>query len=205
MDRVLQYLKLKIFPNTLFFRTMLMIFIPLILVQVVSVIAFFNGNWEKVGRRLSDNLSNNIAVAVEMTSQNPDMLPEIQKLYESSYGIKFELITGERQLAVKADTHYGKEYKIVTGFLENSLHQKFPNAITTVYLANGRDDVIVLVEAPNGLYRFTASTKIYSVHPFSASSHGWLEHRCCCFLLQLCFAHPGTVYCHIGSGRRGFR
>ena len=34
MDRVLQYLKLKIFPNTLFFRTMLMIFIPLILVQV---------------------------------------------------------------------------------------------------------------------------------------------------------------------------
>lgn len=26
MDRVLQYLKLKIFPNTLFFRTMLMIF-----------------------------------------------------------------------------------------------------------------------------------------------------------------------------------
>lgn len=71
MDRVLQYLKLKIFPNTLFFRTMLMIFIPLILVQVVSVIAFFNGNWEKVGRRLSDNLSNNIAVAVEMTSQIP--------------------------------------------------------------------------------------------------------------------------------------
>lgn len=47
MDRVLQYLKLKIFPNTLFFRTMLMIFIPLILVQVVSVIAFFNGNWER--------------------------------------------------------------------------------------------------------------------------------------------------------------
>lgn len=170
MDRVLQYLKLKIFPNTLFFRTMLMIFIPLILVQVVSVIAFFNGNWEKVGRRLSDNLSNNIAVAVEMTSQNPDMLPEIQKLYESSYGIKFELITGERQLAVKADTHYGKEYKIVTGFLENSLHQKFPNAITTVYLANGRDDVIVLVEAPNGLYRFTASTK----NIFSTSIFGFV-------------------------------
>ena len=119
-----------------------------------------------------------------MTSQNPDMLPEIQKLYESSYGIKFELITGERQLAVKADTHYGKEYKIVTGFLENSLHQKFPNAITTVYLANGRDDVIVLVEAPNGLYRFTASTKnIFSTSIFGfvawmvgTSRYGLLPH-----------------------------
>ena len=58
----------------------------------------------------------------------------------------------------------------MTGFLENSLHQKFPNAITTVYLANGRDDVIVLVEAPNGLYRFTASTK----NIFSTSIFGFV-------------------------------
>ena len=167
IDRVLQYLKLKIFPNTLFFRTMLLIFIPLILVQVVSVVAFFNGNWEKVGRRLSDNLSNNVAFAVETISKNEYILPEITDLYKQNYGIKVELITGDEQLKVKANTHYGKEYKIVTGFLEKSLHQKFPNSITSVYLANDRDNVIILIEAPEGLYRFTASTKsIFSTSIF---------------------------------------
>lgn len=170
VERILQYLKLKIFPNTLFFRTMLLIFVPLILVQVVSVIAFFNGNWEKVGRRLSDNLSNNIAVAMEMTSKNPASLAEIQLLYKQNYGITLDLITGEEQLAVKTNTHYGKDYKIVTGFLEKSLHNKFPNMLTNVYLANGRDNVIVLVEAPNGLYRFVASTK----HIFSTSIFGFV-------------------------------
>ena len=71
IEKIIQYIKIKFFPNTLFFRTMLLIFVPLILVQVVSVVAFFNGNWEKVGKRLSDNLSNNVAVAINIINQNP--------------------------------------------------------------------------------------------------------------------------------------
>ena len=170
VEKVIQYIKLKVFPNTLFFRTMLLIFVPLILVQVVSVVAFFNGNWERVGKRLSDNLSNNVAVAIQTTTANPNMLSQIQQMYEANYGIKMELITGEEQLKVKTNTHYGKEYKIVTGFLESSIHQRFPNALTSVYLANDKDDVIILVEARNGLYRFTASTK----NIFSSSIFGFV-------------------------------
>ena len=171
MEKSLQYLKLKMLPNTLFFRTMLLIFIPLILVQVVSIVAFFNGNWEKVGRRLSNNLANNIAMAIEITTQEPEMLANLQNLYENNYGLKFELVTGDAEkLAVKTNTHYRKDYKIVIGPLEESLHQKFPNMMTTVYLENGREDVIVLVEAPNGLYRFDASTK----NIFSTSLFGFV-------------------------------
>ncbi|MBO5038572.1 MAG: two-component sensor histidine kinase [Alphaproteobacteria bacterium] len=170
MEKVLKYLKLKLLPNTLFFRTMLLIFIPLILVQAVSVIAFFNGNWEKVGKRLSNNLSSNIATAIEVVSNAPDRLTEMQELYEKNYGLSFELITGEAQLAVKTNTHYGKDYKIVTGFLEQSLHQKFPDAITSVYLENGRDNIIVLVETSQGLYRFKTLTK----NIFSTSIFGFV-------------------------------
>ncbi len=43
LDSVARYLKLKILPKTLFFRTMLLIFVPLIVVQVVSIVAFFDG------------------------------------------------------------------------------------------------------------------------------------------------------------------
>ncbi len=170
VDKVLQYIKIKIFPSTLFFRTMLLIFIPLMFVQVVSIVAFFDGSWEKVGKRLSNNLSNNIAVAVETTSTNPEMMDEIIKLYENNYKIKMELITKDEELLVKTNTHYGPEYKIVTGFLEESLHEKFPNAMTSVYLADGRDTIIVLVETNVGLYRFTVSTK----NIFSSSIFGFV-------------------------------
>lgn len=170
IEKTLQYLKVKLLPNTLFFRTMLLIFVPLILVQVVSIVAFFNGNWERVGKRLSDNLSNNIAIAIEMTKDNPDMLSTIQELYQKEYHIKVELFASEEQLPIKNNAKYGNEYKIVTGFLENSLHNKFPKAVTNVYLANGRDTVIVLIEEENGLYRFTSSTK----NIFSTSIFGFV-------------------------------
>jgi two-component system osmolarity sensor histidine kinase EnvZ len=140
------------------------------MVQVVSIIAFFNGNWEKVGRRLSNNLSNNISMAVELSTQEPDKIAEISELLLKNYDIKMELFTGAEQLAVKNSTHYGKDYKIVTGFLERSLHERFPEAITSVYLENGRDNVVVLAEMPNGLYRFTAQTK----NIFSTSIFGFV-------------------------------
>lgn len=161
MEKIIQYLKLKTLPNTLFFRTMLLIFIPLIMVQVVSIVAFWHSNWERVGGKLSDNLSSNIALAIEMTSNNPESLAEIQKFYNSNYNIKFDLITGEeQQLAVKTGTRYGKEYKLVTGLLEESLHSKFPKTLTNVYLDNEKENLIVLVETAKGLYRFDAPTKL---------------------------------------------
>lgn len=49
VDNTLRYLKLKLLPKTLFFRTMLLIFIPLIVVQVVSIFVFFDSNWWRVG------------------------------------------------------------------------------------------------------------------------------------------------------------
>ncbi len=170
VEKVIQYMKIKMLPSTLFFRTMLLIFIPLISLQVAVVVAFLNGNWEKVGKRLSDNLSNNIASAIEIVETNPALLSEIEELYKNNYKIKMEKVTEENKLSVKTNTHYGKDYKIVTGFLEYSLHEKFPNAMTSVYLANGRDDVVVLVETAQGLYRFTASTK----NIFSTSIFGFV-------------------------------
>ena len=50
----------KLLPRTLFFRTMMLIFVPLIVVQVVSVVVFFDGSWSRMGRRLSDNLVDEI-------------------------------------------------------------------------------------------------------------------------------------------------
>ena len=123
IEKLIQYMKLKMLPNTLFFRTMLLIFIPLISLQVAVVVAFLNGNWEKVGKRLSDNLSNNIASAIEIVETNPVLLPEIEELYKNNYKIKMEKVTEENKLSVKTNTHYGKDYKIVTGFLEYSLHE----------------------------------------------------------------------------------
>ncbi|WP_416830225.1 hypothetical protein, partial [Helicobacter ganmani] len=80
VDNTLRYLKYKLLPKTLFFRTMLLIFIPLIVVQVVSIVAFFDGTWGRVGKRLSNNLTSDMAFVMQLIEQSPDKLQEIKKV-----------------------------------------------------------------------------------------------------------------------------
>ena len=168
VEGAMRYLKLKLLPKTLFFRTMLLIFIPLIVVQVVSIIAYFNGSWGKVGRRLSDNLSSNMAFIVQLTEQNPDNFAEVQKLAKSVYQLDVEYFNNELKHSERIKT--SRNYHLVTGFFEHALESDFPDAETATYLTDGRAILITLVDTQNGLFKFTTSTK----NIFSTSIFGFI-------------------------------
>lgn len=168
VEGTMRYLKLKLLPKTLFFRTMLLIFIPLIVVQVVSIIAYFNGSWGKVGRRLSDNLSSNMAFIVQLTEQNPDNFAEVQKLAKSVYQLDVEYFDNDVKHSERIKT--SRNYRLVTEFFERALKNDFPNAETSTYLTDGRAILITLVDTEKGLFKFTTSTK----NIFSTSVFGFI-------------------------------
>ena len=168
VEGTMRYLKLKLLPKTLFFRTMLLIFIPLIVVQVVSIIAYFNGSWGKVGRRLSDNLSSNMAFIVQLTEQNPDNFAEIQKLAKSVYQLDVEYFNNDLKHSERIKT--SRNYRLVTEFFERALKNDFPDAETSTYLTDGRAVLITLVDTEHGLFKFTTSTK----NIFSTSVFGFI-------------------------------
>lgn len=168
IEGTMRYLKLKLLPKTLFFRTMLLIFIPLIIVQIVSVVAYFSGNWGKVGRRLSDNLSSNMAFIVQLTEKNPGNFPEIQNLAQSIYDLDVEYFDNEDKHSVMNKT--SRNNKMVTGFFEDSLHRDFPNDVSALYLTEGRSNLIALIDTKEGLFKFSTSTK----NIFSTSLFGFI-------------------------------
>ena len=88
MEDALNFWRRKLLPRTLFFRTMMLIFVPLIVVQIVSVVVFFDGSWSRMGRRLSDNLAEDIEVIISLkTSGMP--VDEIRKNVTHNLGINF--------------------------------------------------------------------------------------------------------------------
>lgn len=168
VESLLRYLKLKLLPKTLFFRTMLLIFIPLILVQVVSVVAYFSGSWGKVGRRLSENLSSNMAFVVQLSENNPSDFEYVQSLAKNLYDLDVAYFENETKHSIMNETL--RDNKIVTGFLEKALHSDFPQAVTNLYLKEDRSQVIALIDTKDGLYQFTTSTK----NIFSTSVFGFI-------------------------------
>ncbi|HCP19102.1 MAG TPA: two-component sensor histidine kinase, partial [Alphaproteobacteria bacterium] len=81
---MLAYLK----PKTLFGRMLAIILIPLILVQVITVVVFYGRHWDNITRYMAANLAADIAVVVDQVSASPSpaMLRQAED-FASSYFI----------------------------------------------------------------------------------------------------------------------
>lgn len=157
LDNKLRYLKLKLLPQTLFFRTMLLIFIPLIVVQIVSIFVFFDSNWWRVGRSLSNNLVSDMAVTMELLDKHPNQMSEIQDLSQHNFNIKVEFFSNtEKHNAINKAS---RDNKIITGFLEDALDRRFPEAVSSIYLDPKSNDMMIIIDKSNGAYKFTTTEK----------------------------------------------
>lgn len=170
MDNVLRYLKLKILPKKLFFRTMLLIFIPLIVVQVVSIVAFFDGTWGRVGHRLANNLTSDMAMVMEMISQSPDSFAEVRKTAKKNLELDVTVYENDEKHKAVNDVIQKTKNELVTGFLEKNLKQKFPADLTSVYWNRENSRLTVFVDTPDRLFKFRTSSK----NIFSTSIFGFV-------------------------------
>ena len=160
-------LRKKIFPRSLFFRTMLLIFVPLIVVQVVSIYAFFDSNWNKVGRRLSDNLAANMSFVVQ-SDNNEEEFSKVKEMASTLYGLDVTFYDNESKHSVWKKNKNQSEF--VTGFLAGSLKQYFPEANTEIFLGKNRSYLDILVDTDRGLYVFNTSVK----NIFNSSTFGFV-------------------------------
>lgn len=150
IDNTLRFLKYKLLPKTLFFRTMLLIFIPLIVVQVVSIVAFFDGSWGRVGRRLSNNLTSDMSFVMQLIEKSPDKLQEIKKVTDETLDMSVSVYLNKDKHRIINKVSRNNE--LVTGFLESDLRRKFPDYLTSIYMGKDGDrNLTVFVDTPKRL------------------------------------------------------
>src|ERR1700686_43212 len=71
----------RMLPRTMFGRSLLLIVVPLIVVQIVSAWVFYARHWETMSRRLSSDVAGDIALVIEgMKSARSDV--ELAQLME---------------------------------------------------------------------------------------------------------------------------
>lgn len=168
VDNTLRYLKFKLLPKTLFFRTMLLIFVPLIVVQVVSIVAFFDGSWGRVGKRLSNNLTSDMSFVMQLIEKSPDKLQEIKKVTDETLDMNVSVYLNKDKHRIINKVSRNNE--LVTGFLESDLRRKFPDYLTSIYLGKGDRNLTVFVDTPQRLFKFETSSK----NIFSTSIFGFV-------------------------------
>ena len=119
----LTFWRRRLLPRTLFFRTMLLIFIPLIVVQIVSVVVFFDGSWGRMGRRLSENLVDDIQALVKL-HEGGFPKTSLRQLARDSFQIDFKVYDMEN---VFDDKDVLPTDSIVVLYLKEALAKTFPS------------------------------------------------------------------------------
>ena len=169
-DNAVRYLKLKILPKRLFFRTMLLIFIPLIVVQVVSIVAFWDGTWGRVGSKLADNLTSDMAMIMDMINHSPDHLQDIKKIAKTNLDMEVTAYLSQDKHKAVNNVLKKNNNELVTGFLERNLKKKFPADLTNVYWNRKESLLTVFIDTPDRFFKFVTSSK----NIFSTSIFGFV-------------------------------
>ncbi len=161
IDKIIRRIKHAVLPKKLFFRTLLMILLPLLAVQIVSIWTFFDVNWGRVGRSLSNNVAQDIYVLVNLVNQdisNKTNIAEIEKMSSDIFGIDMHYYDQSSKPSAYKKIKKGK--KIITNFLKDSLKTKFANnGKAFLYRGTGDKNIIVVIEQEHGLFQFSVPEK----------------------------------------------
>jgi len=93
-----RYIKIKIkrmLPRGLFARSILIIVTPIILLQAVITIVFFERQFQDVTRRLAENIAGEISMIVESYEAFPDDTAKLTELARDTMNIEVALIPDE--------------------------------------------------------------------------------------------------------------
>src|SRR5258708_21248001 len=76
----------RLLPQTMFGRSLLLIVMPLVLVQIIATWVFYARHWETVSRRLSSDVAGDIGMVIE-AMRFADTELELTKLLENASGL----------------------------------------------------------------------------------------------------------------------
>ena len=143
-------------PKSLFGRMLAIIIVPLLLVQLTTVLVFYNRHWDTVTRYMTANLAADLTTIVDRftPAQTPDNLAAVAEYAWHYFNIRTDWQAGgtlpPNSPSVSA-TYTGRQ-------LQKNLEERLTQPFTSD-LDWDTDLISVFVEYPNGILQFTISRK----------------------------------------------
>jgi two-component system, OmpR family, osmolarity sensor histidine kinase EnvZ len=148
-----QFLNRTVIPRGLFWRSLLIVVVPLLILQLLLTVVFYNRHWDTVTRWLAVGVAGEVALLAEMIEEAPDPATRSMLIARArrNTGFSIELDSGaalaDAVASAAIDTRVGHiDGKILEGFAER-LHYPFAIDLETAE----SDRVAVYVQLEQGV------------------------------------------------------
>lgn len=143
-------------PKTLFGRMLMIILVPLILVQLVTVLIFYERHWDTVTRYMASNLAADIAVVIDRLAQDKsETRHDDIKEYAWSY-FYFETSWQDDGILTKSELSDLSTYAGIN--FHKSLEDRLPYPFA-IDLDQDIERINVYVQLPDGIVNIKANRK----------------------------------------------
>jgi two-component system osmolarity sensor histidine kinase EnvZ len=153
VPRALRLSLKRILPRGLLARSLLIIVTPLVLLQIVSSIIFYDRHWSNVSRHRADALAGDIAMVLELTDRN-GINSDASAVYDLAWRTLDLIITHDPQ-AILPNTNYNP-----SGNLETTLARSITRIVqrpAVIDALSTRDRVLIDLQLPSGVLRVSAN------------------------------------------------
>ena len=147
----------RFLPRTLLGRSILIIVVPLILLQVVTTFIFFNRHWETVSLLLSRNFSGNISTVIDTLHRFPNVKDREWMFLISPGNMGLELSFDEG--AILPEEKAKKSKNLIEEMLMRGMNERVsrPSRIDS---ENFGDKVQVKIQLPGGVLNVLGKRKL---------------------------------------------
>ena len=151
MKNIFRFIKKHILPTHLLARFVLIILLPMVSLQTVMVIFFYNRHWDTVSRQLASNVTGEIESVAEWVKADP---PELEKNLEQISSIlrmRFSWEAGEKLVEL------GKKRKTSASSDLRSALKDLPYSTQTWSEKEGNQTI--LIQLPKGVLQVSVPRK----------------------------------------------
>ncbi len=107
----------KIIPSTLIGRSIIIIFVPIIIIVLLTAFVFYQTSWSIISKRLTESVAADINVLVKLI--NNDLTDNAVNIANQDFKMKINIINDKQLLSSK--------YSLNSGILSNRLNQSLSN------------------------------------------------------------------------------
>ena len=143
------YLK-KVLPKRLFYRALLIVAVPVITIQLIITIVFFDSLWIKTNKGMTRTLVNEISAFVEAYQNEENDKQEVTNLFSLFLDLNIELVVDEKL----SDQNKERWFSPIDRTLRRELKSKFSPEIFWFNTTNYKELVDLRIKYENGYFKF---------------------------------------------------
>ena len=140
----------KILPKRLFYRALLIVAVPVITIQLIITIVFFDSLWIKTNKGMTRTLVNEISAFIEAYQNEENDKQEVNNLFSLFLDLNIELVVNEKL----SDQKKERWFSPIDRTLRRELKSKFSPEIFWFNTTNYKELVDLRIKYEDGYFKF---------------------------------------------------